>query len=69
MKALLIGEGIGRWLYRLYNYLQTWQRHRDTVLHLNRMTDKQLEDVGLKRADINDMVWFDEHKEERGPRK
>ena len=59
-------KAIWVWIYRLYNYLQTWQAHRDTILHLNRMTDKDLKDIGITRSDINRMVWFDKHKDERG---
>ena len=45
-------KAIGVWVYRLYNYLQTWQEHRDTILHLNRMTDKDLKDTQINS--IND---------------
>lgn len=29
-----------------------WQRRRETRLALNRLTDRDLEDIGLNRADI-----------------
>ncbi len=57
------------WVYRFYNYLQTWQAHRDTIKHLNRMTDKQLKDIGLTRGDIDSLVWLKEDQQVRGKKK
>jgi uncharacterized protein YjiS (DUF1127 family) len=54
------------WVYRLYNYLQTWQMHRDTIKHLNRLSNRELSDIGLTRGDIDNLVWMREDFKERG---
>lgn len=53
-------------LWRYYNYLKTWRKHRDTIKHLNKLSDHELEDIGLSRGDIDDMIWLEEDKENRG---
>ena len=54
------------WLYRFYNYLQTWQMHRDTIKHLNRLSNRELNDIGLTRGDIDNLVWMREDFKVRG---
>jgi len=54
------------WFWRYVNYLATWRSHRNTIKHLNRMSDRELRDIGLNRADIDRMVWLDEDKTMRG---
>jgi uncharacterized protein YjiS (DUF1127 family) len=54
------------WVYRLYNYLQTWQMHRDTIKHLNRLSNRELSDIGLTRGDIDNLVWMREDFKRRG---
>jgi uncharacterized protein YjiS (DUF1127 family) len=54
------------WLYRFYNYLQTWQMHRDTIKHLNRLSNRELNDIGLTRGDIDNLVWMREDFKARG---
>ena len=39
-------------------YLATWQAHRDTIKHLNRMSNAQLRDIGITRGEINNLVWM-----------
>jgi uncharacterized protein YjiS (DUF1127 family) len=43
----------------------TWQLHRDAVKHLNKLTDRELKDIGLNRGDIDRMIWFKEDKKDR----
>jgi uncharacterized protein YjiS (DUF1127 family) len=54
------------WLYRFYNYLQTWQKHRDAIKHLNMLSDRELKDVGLNRNDITRLIWLKEDKDLTG---
>jgi uncharacterized protein YjiS (DUF1127 family) len=51
-------RSVGRFIYRLWMYLATWQAHRDTIKHLNRMSNAQLRDIGITRGEINNMVWM-----------
>lgn len=63
-------------LWRYYNYpalkgvglqpLKTWRKHRDTIKHLNKLSDHELEDIGLSRGDIDAMIWLQQDKENRG---
>lgn len=51
---------------RYWNYLKTWRKHREVIKELNRLTDTQLEDIGLNRGDIDHLVWLKEDKQQRG---
>lgn len=53
-------------VWRYLNYLRTWRKHRDTIKSLNRLSDAELKDIGLNRADIDDLIWLKEDKEKRG---
>lgn len=54
------------WMYRFWNYLMTWQMHRDTIKHLNRLSNRELNDIGLTRGDIDNLVWMREDFKARG---
>lgn len=51
---------------RYYKYLKTWRLHRETIKHLNRLTDRELKDIGISRGDIDRLVWLDEDMRVRG---
>ena len=48
------------------NYVATWREHRRVIKELNRLTDKELADIGIARADIDRLVWLGEDKSMRG---
>jgi len=52
--------------YRYWKYLMTWLRHRETIKHLNRLSNRELKDIGLTRGDINNLVWLKKDIEEQG---
>lgn len=54
------------WFWRYVNYLATWRSHRNAIKQLNMLTDKELQDIGINRADIDRMVWLAEDKQLRG---
>ncbi len=54
------------WMYRFWNYLMTWQMHRDIIKHLNRLSNRELQDIGLTRGDIDNLVWMREDFKRRG---
>jgi len=60
MRTIFCGavRAICKFVYRLWMYLATWQAHRDTIKHLNRMTNAELRDVGITRNEINNLVWM-----------
>jgi len=48
------------------NYLATWRSHRRTIKQLNRLTDRELSDIGINRSDIDRLIWLGEDKTMRG---
>ena len=54
------------WFWRYVNYLATWREHRDAIKKLNRLTDRELKDIGINRCDIDRLVWLKEDKDESG---
>ena len=50
---------------RYLNYLRTWRKHRETIKSLNKLSDKQLEDIGIMRYQIDELIWLKEDKEQR----
>ena len=47
---------------RYWNYLKTWREHRKAIKQLNQLTDRELNDIGIARADIDRLVWLEEDK-------
>ena len=54
------------WFWRYINYLATWREHRKAIKQLNQLTDRELRDLGISRADIDRLVWLEEDKNKRG---
>jgi len=51
---------------RYFNYLKHWRTHRETIKSLNRLSDRELRDIGIQRGDIDKMIWLDEDRVQRG---
>ncbi len=54
------------WFWRYMNYLGTWRAHRHTIKQLNKLTDRELNDIGINRSDIDRLIWLGEDKTMRG---
>lgn len=54
------------WFRRFLNYIITWRKHRAVIKELNTLTDKQLNDIGISRHNIDRLVWLEEDKKKRG---
>lgn len=53
-------------LWRWFNYLSTRSEHRKAIKILNQLTNRELNDIGLNRHDIDRMVWLQEDKDASG---
>lgn len=54
------------WFWRYINFLATWREHRAQIKILNGLSDRELNDIGINRGDIDRLVWLDEDKQQRG---
>jgi uncharacterized protein YjiS (DUF1127 family) len=54
------------WPKRYFNYLMTWRYHRQLVKEINRLDDKILHDIGIKREYIDQLIWLEIDKQNRG---
>ena len=54
------------WVSRFLRYVATWRKHRNVIKELNRLTDRELQDIGISRYDIDRLVWLEEDKTVRG---
>lgn len=54
------------WVSRFLRYVATWRKHRNVIKELNRLTDRELQDIGISRHDIDRLVWLEEDKTVRG---
>ena len=59
-----------RWTNNLFirflRYSVTWSEHRKAIKILNTLSNRELKDIGMTRADIDRMVWLENDKLERG---
>ena len=53
-------------LCRFVNYIVTWREHRKAIKQLNQLSNHELNDIGISRADIDRLVWLKEDKDNRG---
>ena len=44
-------------LSSILSALHRWLRYRDTFQELSRLTDRELNDLGIHRSDIADVAW------------
>lgn len=47
-------------VYRWYKYITTWQQHRKVIKELNELSDRELNDMGINRGMINELIWREE---------
>ena len=47
-----VKHGLGTWLGHVLHQLADWQRRRAVMQEMSLMTDRELADIGLSRADM-----------------
>ena len=47
-------------VYRWYKYITTWKKHRKVIKELNELSDHELNDMGINRGMINELIWREE---------
>ena len=59
-----------RWVNNIFvrfmRYCIMWSEHRAAIKILNTLSNRELKDIGMTRADIDRMVWLENDKQERG---
>ncbi len=59
-----------RWVNNIFvrfmRYCVLWSEHRAAIKILNTLSNRELKDIGMTRADIDRMVWLENDKQERG---
>mgnify|MGYP001553760067 CR=1 FL=1 len=51
---------------RFMLFVLKWREHRSIIKQLNQLTDRELDDMGINRVDIDRLVWHPEDYERRG---
>ncbi len=54
---------------RYWLYLCSWRKHREAIKQLNRLTDRELADIGINRGDIDRIIWLEADKQDRGSKR
>jgi len=53
------------WFWRYVNFLATWREHREAIKQLNKLSNRELADIGITRGDIDRLIWLEEDKQLR----
>jgi len=53
------------WFWRYVNFLATWREHREAIKQLNKLSNRELADIGINRGDIDRLIWLEEDKQLR----
>lgn len=47
---------------RFIRYVMDWTAHRDTIKTLDILSDKELNDIGLSRGGVSDLIYRSESR-------
>jgi uncharacterized protein YjiS (DUF1127 family) len=53
---------------RYWKYMRSWRKHRETIKQLNRLSDKTLQDIGIERCRIDELIFKEEDRNKKGTR-
>jgi len=54
---------------RFMRYVIDWRRTRSVIRELNKLTDRQLRDIGLDRNDVNSLIYRTVDELQRGKKR
>jgi len=54
---------------RFMRYVIDWRRTRAVIRELNKLTDRQLRDIGLDRNDVNSLIYRTVDELQRGKKR
>jgi len=54
---------------RFIRYVIDWRRTRAVIRELNKLTDRQLRDIGLDRNDVNCLIYRTKDELQRGKKR
>jgi uncharacterized protein YjiS (DUF1127 family) len=53
---------------RYWKYMRSWRKHRETIKQLNSLSDKTLQDIGIDRGRIDELIFKEEDRNKKGTR-
>jgi len=56
-------------LMRFVRYVLDWRKTRSIIRDLNRLSDRELRDIGIDRSEIDHLVYTLAQEEQRGKKK
>ena len=56
-------------IVRFIRYVIDWRRTRAVIRELNKLTDRQLRDIGLDRNDVNCLIYRTKDELQRGKKR
>lgn len=54
------------YLMRFVRYVLDWRKTRGVIKELNKLSDKQLKDIGMTRGEISHLIYTLEDETKRG---
>ena len=54
------------YLMRFVRYILDWRKTRGIIKELNKLSDKQLKDIGMTRGEISHLIYTLEDEAKRG---
>ena len=54
------------YLVRFVRYVIDWRKTRSVIRELNRLSDKELKDIGISRCEIENLIYRLEEEDKNG---
>lgn len=57
------------YLVRFVRYVIDWRKTRSVIRELNKLSDRELKDIGISRGEVNRLVYTLAQEKEQGQKK